>query len=311
MATLLSQVEAAGFFSWIRVSAYAYPVLLWLHLIALSVWAGLMLLTDVRSLGLGVWKPDLTDAFAAYRWPKRISFLLAAFLGILLFGAKAGQYAYNPWFWVKMLLLLLLGVGSLVLRRNRSENAELRQPGGMKLIAGLSLFLWMGAVLAARGPATIRDLMHSMVDPSAEFLFSSVQIVGDERGVREIAPQTDEDWRQVRARADVLVKAPDLLIASGRRAARPRDRAANPEVELETAELQALLQTNHQDFELRAKKLRDAANIVIQAIDAKDKDALLNALNGIDVACEGCHVRYWYPNDQRAVQAAKEAGILP
>jgi hypothetical protein len=149
-----------------------------------------------------------------------------------------------------------------------------------------------------------------MVNPSAEFLFRSVRIIGDERGVTEIAPQTDEDWRQVRARADVLLKVPDLLTTPGRRAARPKDHAANPEVEIETAELQALLKAKRQDFELRAQKLHDAASVVMQAIDARDKQALLNALNGIDLACEGCHVRYWYPNDRRAVQAAKEAGIL-
>ncbi len=307
---LLRQFEAAGFFSWIRSSAYAYPVLLWLHLIALATWAGMMLLTDLRSLGLGTWKHDVGDAFAGYRWPKRISFLLTALFGVLLFGAKAGQYTYNPWFWIKTLLLLLLGVSSLILRRNLLSAAGLNHSGGLRLAAGLSLLLWMGSILAARGPATIRDLMHSMVDPNAEFLFSSVQIVGDERGIREIAPRTDDEWRQVRARAEVLLKAPDLLTASGRRAARPRDRAANPEVELETPELQALLETKRQDFALRAEKLRDAAQVVMQAIDAKDKGALLNALNGIDLACEGCHVHYWYPNDRRAVQAAKEVGIL-
>ncbi|MEI9814423.1 MAG: hypothetical protein WDO18_18070 [Acidobacteriota bacterium] len=75
------------------------------------------------------------------------------------------------------------------------------------------------------------------------------------------------------ARADVLLKVPALLTSPGRRAARPRDRAANPEVEIETAELQALLETKREDFALRAKKLHDAAVVVRQAIDAKDKGA--------------------------------------
>jgi cytochrome c556 len=108
----------------------------------------------------------------------------------------------------------------------------------------------------------------------------------------------------------VLLRVPALLTAAGRRAARPRDRASNPEVELETWQLQALLQSKRDDFALRAEKLHDAASIVMRAIDAKDKDALLNGLTGIDLACEGCHVRYWYPNDRRAVQDAKEAAIL-
>jgi hypothetical protein len=295
MLALLHRIQDAGIFSSIRTSAYAYPVLLWLHVITLSAWTGLMLLTSLRTLRFGSPKPDAT--IAEYRLPKRMTFAMAAIFGVLLFGAKASQYSYNPWFWAKMGLLLLLGAVSF------------SRPGN-RLAASLGLFLLIGTILVARGPATIRDLMHAAVDPSAEYLFDSVQILSDERGITEIAPHTDEDWRQVRARADVLLRMPDLLAAPGRRAARPRDRAANPEVELETEQLQTLLQTRHDDFALRARKLHDAAAVVMQAIDAKDKDALLNALNGIDLACEGCHVRYWYPNDKRAVQGAKEAGIL-
>lgn len=268
-------------FSWILASAYAYPVLLWLHVIAVSAWAGLMLVSRVNA-------PRL----------KLISVVLAALSGGLLFGAKADQYSYNPWFWVKLLLLVLLAAASFIpIQRT-------------KLTAAFSLALWMAATLAARGPATIRDLMHSVVDPNATVLFDSVQTIVDQRGTTEIAPRTDEDWRQVRARAEVLLAIPEKLTAAGVRAARPRDRSATPEVELETAELQALLRTKHDDFALRASQLRDAVTIVLRAIDAKDTPALLDSFNGLDHACEGCHVRYWYPNDPVAVRAAREAGIL-
>jgi hypothetical protein len=291
MITLLNTIEAAAVFGWIRDSAYAYPVLLWLHLIALSMWAGLVMLAGMQR--------DAEKVTAGHTSAKHASLVLAVLFGALLFGAKASQYAYNPWFWVKILLLILMGVGSLVFRNQ-----------GARLVTGVSLLLLAGAVLAARGPATVRDLMHAVVDPSSEFLFDSVQTIVDERGTTEIAPRTEEEWAQVRARADVLLRVPAMLTAEGRRGARPRDRAANPEVELETPELQALLQTKHDDFALRAQKLHEAVSIIKRAIDAKDKDALLNSLNDMDVACEGCHVRYWYPKDSQAVQAAKEAGIL-
>jgi hypothetical protein len=296
MSTLLQQIEQAGIFSWIAGSAYAYPALLWLHLLTFSIWIGLILLTNLPSVGLGLGVPELAKGFRRIKW---ISFLFTAFFGILLFGAKAGQYSYNPWFWGKILLLLLFGGSTLIFRGNRT-----------KLAAGLSIALLLGAVLASRGPATIRDLMHSMVDPTSEYLFDSVAVISDWRGLTEIAPTTDEDWRQLRNRADVLFKMPELLTAPGRRAARPRDRAENPEVELETPELQGLLQSKRDDFALRADKFRDAVSIVTRAIDAKDKDALSDSLNDMDRACEGCHVRYWYPRDKFAVESAKEDGIL-
>lgn len=308
--TFLQRIETIGLFSQIRDSTYAYPVLLWLHLVALAVWCGLMLMTDLRLLGVRAAKDGVAEAFGGYRWPKRISFLFAALCGLLLFGTRAGQYAYNPWFWFKMLLLLLLGASYLTFRRGLAANPSPGLSGKMKLAGGLSLVLWMGSVGVARGPATVKDMMHAMVDPSSEFLFDSVMIISDEEGTREIAPRTDADWDQVRARAEVLLKMPDLLTAPGRRFARPRDRAVNPQAEIETAEMQRLRSENPQEFVHRAQDLRDAMSVTMRAINAKDKDALFDAMNDIDRACEGCHVRYWYPNDKRAVEAAREAGII-
>ena len=40
----------------------------------------------------------------------------------------------------------------------------------------------------------------------------------------------------------------------------------------------------------------------------QDKDALFHAIEKVDKACENCHLHYWYPNDKRAVQQAKEDG---
>ena len=36
------------------------------------------------------------------------------------------------------------------------------------------------------------------------------------------------------------------------------------------------------------------ARPVLQAIEAKDKDKLLEVSDGIDRACENCHIKYWY-----------------
>jgi len=30
----------------------------------------------------------------------------------------------------------------------------------------------------------------------------------------------------------------------------------------------------------------------------------------VDKACESCHLHYWYPNDKRAREAAKEDGVV-
>jgi hypothetical protein len=303
-AALLNRIENAAFFPLIRESAYAYPALLWLHIVALIAWGGMMLVTDLRFLGVGFRGNMVTDLIEGLRWPKRLTLIVAASCGVLLFGAKAGQYSYNAAFWIKMTLLALLAANYWILRRT------LDQPVRMRLAGSLSLLLWMGAVWAARGPATVKDIMHSMVDPSGDFLFQSMRMISDEQGAREVAPETDAAWEDVRFRVKTLMEAPYLLQASGLRAARPRDRSKNSAVENEPAEVQQLLDANRVDFGRRAQRLHDAASVAMQAVDAKDKEAFFRALDGIDKACEVCHLRYWYPKDKRAQEAARESGIL-
>jgi hypothetical protein len=157
--------------------------------------------------------------------------------------------------------------------------------------------------------ATIKDIMDSMVDPSGDFIFESVAQIADEHGVREKAPQTDEEWKDVRRHALVLLEAPNLLTMEGRKVAQPGETSENPQVELQPEQIQKLLEEDRSNFIRRARRLQDAAVTVLKAVDAKDKDALFRSIENIDRACEGCHLHYWYPNDKAAQEAAKEQGI--
>jgi len=67
--------------------------------------------------------------------------------------------------------------------------------------------------------------MDSMVDPSGDFLFESIQEIADEKGIRQVAPETDEQWTEVRRRALILVEAPNLLAMEGRKVAQPGEKA--------------------------------------------------------------------------------------
>ena len=288
------------------ISATVFPVILSLHMAALAFFGGMIVVTDLRLLGLGMRTYSVSDIVNGLRVPKRVAFVLASICGLLLLRSGAGQYLHDRWFWIKIGLLALIGASYMVFRRGAYENSA--QNGKAKLTAALSLLLWTGVVCAARGPATIKDIMHSMVDPSGDFLFKSVQEIADERGVREQAPQTDADWDEVRQRLIVLEDVPDVLTAEGRRAARPEDRSKNPEVESEPWEVQSLVDTDRTNFIRRARRLHDAAAVAMKAVDAKDPKALNQALDGIDRACENCHLHYWYPNDKRAQEAAKENG---
>jgi cytochrome c556 len=155
-------------------------------------------------------------------------------------------------------------------------------------------------------PSTIKEIMDSMVEPSADFLFDSVAQVADEHGITYKAPQTDDEWQEVRRRAVTLLEAPNLVVMHGRKVAPADDKSKNPEIELEPAQIQALIDGDRQHFVERAAVLQAAATQALKAIDAKDKDALFQACDRLDKACENCHLVYWYPNDKRAQEAARK-----
>jgi hypothetical protein len=279
------------------MSAYAYPAVLTLHILTLAFFGGMVLMTDLRLLDLALRSYPVDDVLNNLRVPKRVGFALAAASGLLLFGARADRYSHNPWFWAKLVLLALVGFTHMVFRSR------------VKLAAALSLLLWTAVVCAGRGPATIKDIMHSVVDPTGDAVFKSVQQIADAHGIREKAPRTDAEWQEVRHHLMVLYDAPDVLATPGRLAAHPKDRSKNPAVENEPPEVQRLIDADRPNFIRRARKLRDAATLGIKAVDAKDKDGLFRAIDTIDKACESCHLHYWYPNDIRAQQAAKADGI--
>ena len=158
--------------------------------------------------------------------------------------------------------------------------------------------------------ATIKDLMDAMVAPSAEYLFDNIVEIVDEKGIIDKTPKNDAEWKEVRRRALMLVEAPNLLVTPGRMVARPGEKAEYPEVELHPEQIQQLIDGDRDAWIRRARRLQDAATLALKAIDARDKKELFSKLGDVDKACESCHLHYWYPNDKRAQQAAKEDGVV-
>ena len=181
---------------------------------------------------------------------------------------------------------------------------------GILVLTGSACTRTQSPALDGSKSATIKDIMDAMVDPSGDFLFESVAEIADANGITHKAPQTDEDWEEVRHRALILLEAPNLLIMEGRKVARPGEKAKNPEVELEPERIQTLMDGDRPSFVRRARRLQDAAALTLKAVEARDTAALFHALDSIDKACENCHLHYWYPNDKRAQEAAKQGGLV-
>lgn len=144
--------------------------------------------------------------------------------------------------------------------------------------------------------ATIKDIMMSIVDPSADVVWESVKTVVGPDGSHDVAPHTDEEWLEVRKGAVRLAEATNLLMMPGRDVARPGEKSEAPGAELEPPEMEALISKDRAAWYARIKALHDAAELALKAVDAKDSAAVLDVGDRMERACENCHLQYWYPN---------------
>src|SRR5262245_21145103 len=76
-----------------------------------------------------------------------------------------------------------------------------------------------------RTTATVKDIMDSLIDPGADTIWDSVSSTVDERGITDKAPHTDEEWKEVRRHAIMLLEGTNLLLIPGRHVARPGEKA--------------------------------------------------------------------------------------
>jgi hypothetical protein len=146
-----------------------------------------------------------------------------------------------------------------------------------------------------RTTGTIKDIMDSVVDPSADYLWESVATIVTKKGTEERRPRTEMEWKEVRRRAIALIEAANLLIMDGRLVAKPGEKSENPGIELGPEDIKVLIDEDRASFIKFAHGLHDAGIKALAAIDKKDADALSDSGETIDEACEQCHLKYWYP----------------
>lgn len=167
----------------------------------------------------------------------------------------------------------------------------------------LSGSLLVGASCRAQQPpapefrptASIRDVMHAMVEPQAYVLWNSVAEIVSAAGTEIRAPKTDDDWDVVRHGAIALREATNLLLMEDRHVAYPGEKSAEPGTELEPEQIEALINQDRKAWTERVHELYDVVGVAMAAIDAKDPAKLMEAGAEIDTVCENCHLTYWYP----------------
>jgi hypothetical protein len=181
------------------------------------------------------------------------------------------------------------------------SSVAIAQQGAGKPSGGTATAPAVGAGNAARGNQvflTIRDLMESIIDPSADTLWGAVGTVVDNDGIHEMFPKNDEEWQEPRRAAVRIIEGGNLLIMPGREAAPPGARSEAPGAELEPPEITVLIREKRASFDAFAMALQGVGMEALGAIDAKDTSLLLEIGARMENVCEGCHQTFWYPQEK-------------
>ena len=137
------------------------------------------------------------------------------------------------------------------------------------------------------GPSTmapkgyVKELMNYMMMPAASGVWNAVATTTDQTGVHESRPQSDDDWNKVIAAATELAETTNLLMVAG------RQRCIG-------GAIPAPFRT---DWNRKAREVGEAANIALITAKKHDADALAEAGERSDVACDQCHERYQLLDD--------------
>ena len=153
--TISHSLQSIDFLTALRESALMYPIVLALHLTCIAVFGGMILMTDLRLLGVTFKSLTITEVVSSLRPWKRLGGVIMITCGLLLGTSEAEKYAPNPYFWTKMVLLGLIGLHALVFRPivyNKTEELDRSPviPTKAKVAATLSLILWIGMFTMGR-----------------------------------------------------------------------------------------------------------------------------------------------------------------
>jgi hypothetical protein len=151
LTPFLTALQTSPIASGIRNSLYLFPLIEIVHVIAIGLVFGTIMIVDLRLLGLA-WTGRSYDRVSSdvLKWTWG-AFLLAAVTGALMFITNARVYVDNGFFRAKFALMALAGLNMLAFqltvgRRTAEWGRAVRAPDAARAAAIASLVLWTGVI---------------------------------------------------------------------------------------------------------------------------------------------------------------------
>lgn len=153
----------------IRSSAVLIAITQIIHLLGLTLLAGTVLMVDMALLGFGIRRAP-TARIAAELAPWTVGGLAVMLIsGPLILSSESRKCYDSSFFWIKMAVLLAAVVFHFTVHRRVTRSESPARPFRARLVACVSLGLWIGVALAGKMVGIYGDDLRKEGTP-AEFV---------------------------------------------------------------------------------------------------------------------------------------------
>jgi len=155
LLSIVERVYASGVGEWLRTSLKAMPIVESIHVMAVALVFGTILIVDLRLIGFpNTQRSIMRIEHELLRWTWG-GFVVSVITGCLLFTANAITYYGNTAFRLKMVALLAAGVNMAIfqyftMRSIQSWDKGVMPPPAARTAGALSLLIWTTVIFVAR-----------------------------------------------------------------------------------------------------------------------------------------------------------------
>jgi hypothetical protein len=150
----MQAIETSSVARWMREALWAYPAVEAIHILALGLVVGSVVIVDLRLLGLS--RDVSVSRLSRHALPWTVgAFIVAMCTGLLMLTAHAEDFLTNRVFALKMGLLLVAGANAAILhtgpwRSVTQWDTAAMPPPSVRFAAGLSIVVWIAVVACGR-----------------------------------------------------------------------------------------------------------------------------------------------------------------
>lgn len=155
LTAFATALEGTGLSTWMRGSLKALPIIESIHVMAISVVFGSIVIIDLRLLGFRDTTRPFSRVFGEVLRLTWIGFAVAVVTGSLMFLPNATTYVRNTAFGLKMIALLCAGANMVIFefttfKRVASWDVHTPTPIGARVAGATSLVIWTSVIVFGR-----------------------------------------------------------------------------------------------------------------------------------------------------------------